>query len=1368
MFQKYLLIFLSQFWVIYLFAQQADNTKGPKILPPSPDASSLGKYGEIPVSKYTGIPQISIPIYTVSQNDIQVPISLSYHAGGIKVEENASWTGLGWSLNAGGVITRSVVGLPDEQTGSGYLNQPYNIENISSLSESTQQDIVNSVNNRTLDLEPDIYSFNFLGKSGRFIIDKSTRQGIPIPKQNIKIYMPGAIGNTNWEIIDETGFTYIFGTGESIIAESYDGMNRSASSFQNYASAWYLTNIISPTGNQLALNYQSYQTEYNTRLGASKYIFLGGGFDGQYCTMFPYDNEMYTTSTIMGKRIESIEFANGKIKFIKSTSTRLDMLNDYSLQSIEVYDGNNVLIKKFNLTYSYFESNTGLLVNSSGNGYNEYAKKRLRLDQIQDVTVTGSIPPYTFEYIPGELASVFSNDQDHWGYYNGKLNNSLIPLDQLVGWGSGSVNRSVDFNFAQIGTLKKIIYPTGGSTEFEYESNYASVTESEYNTYFYPYGPTSSQYLQTYSARVDDNAHTATFYVDPKTVHTDANNNFFYQVYLADPVNCSGGDRDCIGALEVTIDCLDCGSPGVVGSSNSLTSGDFVNGVSSGYIWLVPGRTYLLQKSGPGPAIQGVIAIVTGIKEIIPTGSDNRVNIEVGGLRVKKITDNASSNSNLITTHYLYTADLNDFPGNTNYAESAGRLVTYPMYDQLNTYIQKHEAQPTTFVYNCFYKVMSSYSHMPLAGTGGSSVGYSNVQVFKESGSDKQRSLSRFISPAEYPDDVSYDYPCMITRSWETMRGSLLSQKEYSYLNNQYVLIKSEENTYEIPSPYTSYNPGVRIGITAYIDPTLGNNEFIFKNYRLPAEWKYLKSTINTTYDQSGNNPLVQSTIYNYDNPVHLQLTSKEQTINAGKKIVTQMVYPQDYITGNTIVDALVSKNIVGEPLETVNYQEDNLGNKTILSGSAVIYKGGGNGLKDEILSIETNTPIGLSTFKFSNKTIGVLPNVSGNSTTFNLDSRYASKLKFNNYDAKGNIIQYNLTGNIIKSYIWGYNKTYPIAEAINAKSNEIYFSDFEKNGWDGAAPITGTLDAYDNTKAHSGRYSGRIDNVGPGEKTVHADTWLTISLTQPTKFKYSGWVYSTGPSAEIFLFMKTATEQNYFTYVSSVVSYETNKWVYVEGEYTVPANITKLNIRIDNNSAGTVWFDDIRLSPSNAQMTTYTYDPLIGMTSQSDANNRVMYYEYDGLGRLSLARDKDKNILKKFCYNYKGQQENCTISTTPLWQSTGNYRCVVDVGGNNTGYQEREEKDNNFNSATYNQLRWVDNGYNTSACPLPCDYYSCGAQGEGYACINGQCEWGYRVNTGSYYDYSSGRYECIYHYEYSDGSWSQDYSEWSDFPCPY
>jgi hypothetical protein len=84
-----------------------------RIIPPSPNAASLGQFGDIPVSYYSGIPEITIPIYTIKCGCITLPISLNYHASGIKVAQESGWVGLGWSLFAGGVITRTVCGYDD-------------------------------------------------------------------------------------------------------------------------------------------------------------------------------------------------------------------------------------------------------------------------------------------------------------------------------------------------------------------------------------------------------------------------------------------------------------------------------------------------------------------------------------------------------------------------------------------------------------------------------------------------------------------------------------------------------------------------------------------------------------------------------------------------------------------------------------------------------------------------------------------------------------------------------------------------------------------------------------------------------------------------------------------------------------------------------------------------------------------------------------------------------------------------------------------------------------------------------------------------------------------------------------------------------
>jgi YD repeat-containing protein len=91
--------------------------------------------------------------------------------------------------------------------------------------------------------------------------------------------------------------------------------------------------------------------------------------------------------------------------------------------------------------------------------------------------------------------------------------------------------------------------------------------------------------------------------------------------------------------------------------------------------------------------------------------------------------------------------------------------------------------------------------------------------------------------------------------------------------------------------------------------------------------------------------------------------------------------------------------------------------------------------------------------------------------------------------------------------------------------------------------------------------------------------------------------------------------------------------WVYYEHKVTA----TSTTLTITGNGV----IDEVRLYPATAQMTTFTYAPIVGVTSACDADNRITYYFYDGLGRLKYVEDQDGNIIKTYQYHYENQTTN-------------------------------------------------------------------------------------------------------------------------------
>jgi hypothetical protein len=371
---------------------------------------------------------------------------------------------------------------------------------------------------------------------------------------------------------------------------------------------------------------------------------------------------------------------------------------------------------------------------------------------------------------------------------------------------------------------------------------------------------------------------------------------------------------------------------------------------------------------------------------------------------------------------------------------------------------------------------------------------------------------------------------------------------------------------------------------------------FNYGDYTLSVGKKELTGTQEINYTDDSK-PITILTGYTY-NSNHL-LSATTTTVSNNDVVSQNFKYPFDFSTDATC-QTMVTDNMLNYVI-----QEDDYKNSLLIKTTKTDYYNWGS---------STNHLIYPQTVEMSK---GSNP--------------LQRRLRYYAYDNTGNPLSVSKEKDVHISYLWGYNNSYPIAEVKNANSNEILFTSFEEgSGWDAS------LTAYDNTTSHAGKYSGRIDKSTTGELVSLGTKWLSVSLLTTSKFHYSGWVYSNGPGVQIYLFMKRAGETGYYSYIDNISTTTTNKWVYLEKDYTVPSDVAQLNIRLDNNGGGTVWFDDIRLHPSSAMMKTYTYEPLVGMTSMTDVNNQTTYFEYDPYSRLKLIRDMNKNILKTYGYKYQ------------------------------------------------------------------------------------------------------------------------------------
>jgi Family of unknown function (DUF5977) len=1160
------------------------------IIPPSPNASAIGKFGDIPVSNYTGIPRIDVPVYSISTGDLQLPVLLSYHAGGIKVDEIASNAGLGWALNSGGMISRTVRGLPDESQ-FGYLNNGIDIDNVAFLSSQQQGVLLENINNNLIDLQPDVYNYSFFGKGGKFIIDRVTRKGYLLnnnEKINIQWNLDGS-----WLITDASGIKYYFGayngvavTERSIVTQQ----GRANVASINYPSAWPLVRAEDLKANTIQFNYQDYSSTYclaNQETKTLLYYVDGNPANG--CDPFNAQTASWDEYEIQGKKISSIVWKNGSLNFAYSSTARLDLTStDNILASITVTNNSNPSgqVTKFVFFHSYFTP-VSTVVSSYCAGS---ANGKLRLDKILQMGSdnTQSQPPHEFFYEDG-IPVINSKSQDHWGYYNGQVNNTTVPKMFIINGYQNLISldgaiRIPNLFSAKAGTLTKIKYPTGGQSEFTYELHDAFMKDFNFE------GTNDVTYIQYASVAkssmttvpVATSAFTVSGPYNPATQKAG----FFVNISVVlngtcDPSIRGGGGGGCGGTAYIQP------VPGTPGSTWQFGNTGNLSGTITQSVFLENGSYQLILEGDNSIAALNINSCnVKGPDPSIFDASGN-YNKPIGGLRIKKISSLDGTGKKLVV-NYKYRKE------NTP-ASSSGVLVSSPGYG----YLTSVTGPVVNGIFNtCYLYNRTSSSKVPLGITQGSHIGYSFVEITKgEEGvaPNTGKSTNSYTTANDFPDLYTAVFPFPPATSYDMRRGLLLESKDYKFDNGIYTLVNYAKNIYtNMDARWSKSNPGVIIANQGV--NSLGKS-FVTKTFQDVSKWVWLNEQISRVYS-SGS--YVETSIKTfYDNTAHLQPTKIEKTLSDGSKEITYLKYAADFSDAESdqvTIDMKGSKHIHNAAIQkTISKMTGVTENAT--SGQVIKYANNLNAiLPVENIFLETLTPLNINDPLAFPK---YLPVTGYDGVKFKRRGVYT-------YDSYGNLISQQKESDMKQSYIWDYNSTYPVAQVSNALQSDIAYTSFEADG-KGNWAFTGTL--VPDPAAPTGK---RVYDLASGS--------ITRSIGTAGNYIVSYW-------------SKPGTRNVNSTTVTTGRSI--NNWTYNEHKVTLVAGGT-----VTVNGSGMI--DELRLYPEKALVTTMTYEPLIGITSQCDANNRINYYDYDVFNRLILIRDQDKNAVKKICYNYAGQPESC------------------------------------------------------------------------------------------------------------------------------
>jgi YD repeat-containing protein len=702
-------------------------------------------------------------------------------------------------------------------------------------------------------------------------------------------------------------------------------------------------------------------------------------------------------------------------------------------------------------------------------------------------------------------------------------------------------------------------------------------------------------------------------------------------------------------------------------SRTSLSSVDYF-----GYYTYYSG-TNTYNSSLPANATYAAADILVSVKDI--TGSSwnffyelndyyntsTSANTPVGGLRVNKLSQTLPSGENIFTTYSYNDAS----------AHSTGQILS-------NSYLI-NIGYSSCGVDKIFSESPSDYYDL-----NGNFVGYSSVKSTDQTGG---YIVSTFTNFSSYPDNLNYsssnpngipDITSSISLAYK--RGLLLDQAVYDASGN--ILTDDATPIANYASLTTQTKKAYAYHWANMVFTVSGSgytNSCAFG--ASSTYWAYVENfrptrTIHTDYDQVTHTASVQKTInYTYSTVNNRLTKTVTSTDSKGQSLTKTYYYPDEsgipMVSGSpeqSSITGLVTANRTDQPIHetdnrngtitqahntystTVNnniyltqtsaYMSDPVNTTTtLIKQQNNTYDAGTSNLAST--SLNGGKPTGYYyRYKSAIPVATVVNAVNTYNTTMVSAQQYASiGLSAGNYGSTS--FTTSVVGNILLQISANPGTTYTIYYSLTGPSSS--------SGYLCAARSATTCSYGESVTLPNmpiGTYSLSIQlNSGTTSYLGISATYsaLVPSTTVTPGFFYEGFeentvpvTYGTAHSGNGYYsgsYGVAFTPPDSRSYLIQWWSWAAGKWTMHQQAYTGAMSITG-------------FIDDVRIFPSDALMTSMTYNPLVGETGETDPAGRTITTEYDGLGRINMQRDFNRNILFKDCYNYAGQTISCPAAT--------------------------------------------------------------------------------------------------------------------------